>query len=209
MSHPSSAWPPFLTSLPGGSASKPRVRLRWALKGPGVAILRYGVALLRASAAHRAAPHAIGAQVVADGGPHWLMELPAQGQSVEDQLRGAVDRSELRSRAAGRLGRLARGVSRLDEAAARGRLRQAKRDLDAVVRTDLFPGNAVAQSREDLRGLVALIDRRFSPREPATTSGCIERLEAGRYCGRLLAARRRGPRLRGGARWPVEGRDGR
>jgi hypothetical protein len=87
MIHPDTAWLLFLTSLSGGSASTPRVRLWRALKGLGVAILRDGVAVLPASAAHRAALEVIGAQVEADGGDLLALELPTQGHLVEDQLR--------------------------------------------------------------------------------------------------------------------------
>ena len=191
MTPPNIAWLLFLTSLPGGSASTPRVRLWRAIRGLGVGILRDGVALLPANAAHRAALEAIGAQVEADGGTYWLMELPAQGTSVEDQLRGAFDRSDAYRELRAGLAAFRSELPRLDEAGARRRLRQAERDLDAIVRTDFFPGDAVEQSREDLQGLVELTNRRFSPREPAPASGCIERLETDPYQGRVWATRRR------------------
>jgi hypothetical protein len=191
MTPPRSIWLLLLTSLSGGSASTPRVRLWRALKGLGVAILRDGVAVLPASAAHRAALEVIAAQVEADGGTYWLLELPAQGHLVEDQLRTSFDRSDAYRELRAGLAALRSELPRLDEAGARRRLRQAERDLDAIVRTDFFPGDAAEQSREDLRQLVELTNRRFSPREPAAASGAIERLETERYRGRLWATRRR------------------
>jgi hypothetical protein len=191
MTQPDTAWLLFLTSLSGGSASTPRVRLWRALKGLGVAILRDGVAVLPASAAHRAALEVIAAQVEADGGTYWLLELPAQGHLVEDQLRASLDRSDAYRELRAGLAALRSELTGLDEAGVRRRLRQSERDLDAIVRTDFFPGDAVEQSREDLRQLVELINRRFSPQEPAAASGAIERLETHRFRGRLWATRRR------------------
>lgn len=191
MTHPDTAWLLFLTSLSGGSASTPRVRLWRALKGLGVAVLRDGVAVLPASVAHRAALEVIGAQVEADGGTYWLLELPAQGYLVEDQLRASFDRTDAYRELRAGLAALRSEFSRLDEAGVRRRLRQSERDLDAIVRTDFFPGDAAEQSRDDLQQLVELTNRRFSPREPAATSGAIPRLECHHYRGRIWATRRR------------------
>ncbi len=191
MTSQESTWLLFLTSLSGGSASTPRVRLWRALKGLGVAILRDGVTLLPGSAAHRDALETIGAQVEADGGTYWLLELPAQGHLLEDQLRASFDRSDAYRELQAGLAALRSELPRLDEAGTRRRLRQSERDLDAIVRTDFFPGDAVEQSRDDLRQLVELTNRRFSPREPAAASGAIERLETHGYRGRVWATRRR------------------
>jgi hypothetical protein len=186
-----STWLLFLTSNSGGSASTPRVRVWRALKGLGVAILRDGVAVLPASAAHRANLEVIGTQVEADGGTYWLLDLPAQGGAVEEHLRGAFDRSDAYRKLRAGLAALRSELPRLEESGVRRRLRQAERDLDAIARTDFFPGDAAEQSREDLRQLVELTHRRFSPQEPKATSGLIERLETEHYRGRVWATRRR------------------
>lgn len=186
----STAWLLLLTSLSGRSASTPRVRLWRALKELGVASLRDGVALLPASDAHRGALETIGAQVEADGGTYLLLELPTQSRSTEEQIRNAFDRSGAYRELRAGLAELRSELPRVDEAGARRRLRQAERDLDAIVRTDFFPGDQRAQSRQDLAEVIAQINRRFSPQEPAPTSGDIQRLDANRYCGRLWATRR-------------------
>jgi hypothetical protein len=134
-----------------------------ALKDLGVASLRDGVALLPASAAHRIALEAIGAQVESDGGSYWLLDLATQGPALEEQLRRPFDRSEAYRGVRTTLAELRGELPRLDEAGARRRLRQAERDLDAVARTDFFPGPAQAQSRQDLSALIEQINRRFSP----------------------------------------------
>jgi len=185
------AWLLLLTNFSGRSASTPRVRLWRALKDLGVVSLRDGVAVLPASAAHRSALEAIGAQVESDGGSYWLLDLPTQDPALEEQLRGAFDRSEAYRGIRTTLVELRGEVLRLDEAGARRRLRQAERDLDAVARTDFFPGAAQAQAREALSELTEQINRRFSPREPVAMPGAIALLDIGGYRGRLWATRRR------------------
>jgi hypothetical protein len=184
-------WLLLLTSLSGRSASTPRVRLWRALRDLGVVSLRDGVALLPANDAHRTALAALGAQVEADGGTWWLLDLPAQTPSTEASLRSAFDRSELYRGLRADLAELRAELPRLDEAGARRRLRQAQRELDAVARSDFFAGDTQTQARRDLADLTAEINRRFSPREPAALAGDVRRLDPGAYRGRLWATRRR------------------
>lgn len=191
MLNPKAGWLLFLTSLPGGSASTPRVRLWRALKGLGVAILRDGVALLPADATHRTALESIGAQVESDGGTYWLLDLQVQDATLEDRLRSPFDRSYAYRDFSAGLDALRAQLPQLDEAGARRRLRQSGRDLEAILRTDFFPGDAAVRSREDLSQLAELIDRRFSPSEPVAAGGPIGRLEIHCYRGRIWATRRR------------------
>jgi hypothetical protein len=185
-------WLLLLTSLSGRSASTPRVRLWRALRDLGVVSLRDGVALLPANDAHRAALAALGAQVEADGGTWWLLDLPTQTPSTEASLRGAFDRSEVYRGFRARLAELRAELPQLDEAGARRRLRQAQRELDAVAHSDFFPGDAQTLARRDLDKLSAEINRRFSPQEPAPVPRATSaRWTRGAYQGRLWATRRR------------------
>jgi hypothetical protein len=191
MNETSAGWLLFLTNLSGRSASTPRVRLWRALKELGVAALRDGVALLPETDALRAELEAIGAQIEGDGGTYWLFDLPVQRHTTEERLRAAFDRSDAYRELRAGLAAFRSDLHRLDEADARRRLRKAERDLEAIVRTDFFPGDPQAQSHKDLEDLTSLINRRFSPQEPAATRGDIVRRDGSLYRGRLWATRRR------------------
>jgi hypothetical protein len=198
-------WLLFLASLPGRSASTPRVRLWRALRELGVATLRDGVTLLPATAAHRTGLEAIGAQVEADGGTHWLLELPVQRQATEEQLRAAFDRSDGYRELRAALAALRADLPSLDEPGARQRLRQVERDLEAVARGDFFPGEPQRQAREDLAELAVLVNRRYSPREPTPAVGDIAPRDRGAFRGRLWATRRRLWVDRAASAWLIRG----
>ena len=199
------AWLLLLTSLAGRSASTPRVRLWRALRDLGVANLRDGAALLPASDAHRAALGAVAAQVESDGGSHWLLELAPQSAETEAQLRGAFDRGEIYRELRSGLAELRAELPRLDEAGARRRLRQAERQLAAASGIDFFPGEAQAQARLAVEELGAMVNRQFSPEEPAPAVGAVERLDRARYRGRLWATRRRLWVDRAASAWLIRG----
>jgi hypothetical protein len=156
-----------------------------------VATLRDGVALLPATDAFQAELEAIGAQVEEEGGAYWLLDLPVQKHATEERLRGAFDRSDAYREIRAGLAALRTALPGLGEADARRRLRQAERDLVAIERVDFFPGEPQAQSRQDFDDLASLINFRFSPQEPAATSGAIARRDSNLYRGRLWATRRR------------------
>ena len=184
-------WLVFTTTLPGRSASTPRVRMWRALKELGAATLRDGVTLLPASTEHRDKLEAIGTDVEAAGGTAWLFELPAQQPELEIRLRETFDRSEVWQALRSDMDALRAELPRLDEAGARRRLRQIDRELESIARSDFFSGDAQTRSRELLEELTGLANRRFSPAEPTAASGVLEQLDREDYTGRLWATRRR------------------
>lgn len=191
MSDPTVAeWLLFTSALPGRSRSTPRVRLWRALKELGSVNLRDGVIVLPATDHNRAKLETIGAQVESDGGTAWLLGLTTQRPLVEQQLRAAFDRAEAYSDLQTKLVNLRSDSTRLDEASARQRLRQAQRDLEAIAAIDFFPGDAQAQARATLEELTDQLNRRYSPQEPAASAGHIPRLRSSDYRARLWATRR-------------------
>lgn len=190
MKNNSIVWLVFTASLSGRSASTPRVRLWRALKELGATTLRDGVTLLPASDAHREKLMDIGKQLEAEGGQAWVFELPAQRPETDAQMRASFDRSDAYLELKATLAALRSELPQRDEASARRRLRQVERDLENIARVDFFPGDAQAQARETLAELTALTNRRFSPAEPTTANGEVERLVDRDYCGRTWATRK-------------------
>jgi hypothetical protein len=184
------AWLFFTTSLPGRPASTPRVRLWRALKELGVSSLRDGVVLLPSTDAHREKLQAIAEQLESEGGTAWLLELPAQRPETEQRLRAVFDRSAAYQDVLAQLTSLRSELPRLDEAAARHRLRQMERETEDITRTDFFPGEARARTREKLAELIDLTNRRFSPQEPSGGRGEVLRRDGRDYVDRLWATRR-------------------
>ena len=182
-------WLLFTASLPGRSQSTPRVRLWRALKELGAATLRDGVSLLPATGRSRVKLEAIGTQVEEDGGTAWLLELSAQRPEVEQSLRAAFDRAAAYEELQANFSKLRSESTGLDEASARRRLRQLQRDFEALMEIDFFPGDAQAQTRALWQELEDQLNRRYSPREPAATTGQIARLELSDYRARLWATR--------------------
>ena len=154
-------WLLLTTSLTGRAASTARVRLWRTLKDLGVGSLRDGVSLLPAGATHRAALAALVAEVAAEGGSAWLLELPAQPPAVESALVDLFDR---------------------------GSEYEALADIERI---DFFPGPAREQARAAFAGLESAINRRFSPEEPSPGTGKVRRLDIAAFQGRLWATRRR------------------
>jgi hypothetical protein len=184
------AWLVFTSSLPGRPASTPRVRLWRALKESGAASLRDGVVLLPATDIHREKLQALAEQLKSEGGAAWLLELPAQPPETEQRLRAVFDRSDAYQDVLARLATLRSELPRLDEPAARRRLRQVEHALESITHTDFFPGELQARTRETLAELIDLTNRRFSPQEPSRGSGEVLRLDGRDYVDRLWATRR-------------------
>lgn len=183
-------WLIFTTSLPRRSQSTPRVRLWRSLKELGAASLRDGITLLPAKAAHRATLEAIAEQVEGDGGTTWLFELPEQRTELEDQMRSSFDRGEAYLELQAEIAALASELPRMDEVAARRRLRRMERDFESTALIDFFPGESRAQAQGALAHLKDRVNSRFSPREPNAAEGEVRPLDRRQYKGLLWATRR-------------------
>lgn len=183
-------WLVFTTSLPRRPQSTPRVRLWRSLKELGAASLRDGVSLLPATAANRAKLKAIGDQLEGDGGTTWLFELSAQRAGLEEQMRSAFNRSEAYLEFEADISALETELPRLDEAAARRRLRRMEQDLEAIVLIDFFPDETCTRAKQALAGLTERINSRFSPREPHAAEGKVRPVDRRQYRSLLWATRR-------------------
>jgi hypothetical protein len=160
------------------------------VKDLGVGSLRDGVSVLPATPESRAALEALVAEVEAEGGTAWLLELPAQPPPVDDALAALFDRRAEYRDLLDVLSRLAAEVTAMDETAARRALRQAAKSLADLERIDYFPGPVRDEARAAVAGLELAVNRRFSPAEPSPGTATLRRLDPGQYAGRRWATRR-------------------
>lgn len=186
-----SNWLLLAATLPGREASSARVRLWRGLKELGAANLRDGVTLVPEGPGTRERLSKVISDIDSDGGSAWLFELPAQAPDLEARLRALFDRAEAYQALEPQLAELRSELKRADEATARRRLRQIERSFDSIVAVDFFPGLAQARSRERLVALRQSINLRFSPEEPASSEGSLERRSPQEYHGQRWATRQR------------------
>jgi len=180
-------WLILILTLPTENATA-RMRAWRALKACGAAVLRDGVYVMPVNEQHRGILAAIAEDVSASGGSTHLLEA-----SGEDYA-GLFDRTaEYRQLATD----IAACRDDLDKVAPAGLVRQSRKlrkQFDAIVLTDFFPGQAHAQTAALLDAHDAAVRIRLSPDEPTPGTAAIARLDADHYQGRLWATRRR-PRV--------------
>jgi hypothetical protein len=167
------------------------VRLWRTLKDAGAANLRDGVTLVPANPETRKRLPEIAKDIEANGGSAWIFEIENQSPTVEKRLKRLFDRSEMYHDLAPAIARLRREIATYDEAEARRRYREIERDFQAILELDFFAGTARTRARDSIEKLRSSIDARFSPQEPATSSGTVPRLNRRNFRGALWATRKR------------------
>jgi hypothetical protein len=82
-------------------------------------------------------------------------------------------------------------LAEMTEAQTRRVLQQARREREAIVAIDYFPGPACTQSAQALTEVEAAVTRHFSPDEPQPLHASIQPLERTAYRGKRWATRQR------------------
>lgn len=186
---PSNQWLMLITSLPGRSGT-PRMRVWRALKARGAGILRDGVYLLPAAAESERVLRAQARQVGEAGGNAYVIDFTSNGEAQSDDFRSLFDRSgdyrQWHEDAAQLISRLAA----LDEPECRRQEARLRRDLEAIVATDYFPGSAGQRAAATFQELTSRVNAHFSPDEPSAAEGAIASRSMADFQGRLWATRR-------------------
>ena len=179
----------FIMSQPGKSTT-PRIRLWRLLKGLGAAVLRDGVYLVpyRASLQQALEEQVQGVQAL--GGAAALLAVEPV-TDTDAQFRALFDRSEDYATVLAAGAQFRTSVAAMAESPARRQLQQLRREHEAIVAIDYFPGPAQAQSAQALAEADAAFTRHFSPGEPQPLRMGIRLLERTAYRGKLWATRRR------------------
>jgi len=154
-----------------------RMRIWRALRAHGCVTLRNGVSLLPASDGHAAVLEQIAGEVRAVQGTAELYRLGGRDGRHDVELKALFDRGADYAR----LLAMIAAVNPPDEQAVRG----LRRELDALVAIDYFPGEARRQAEAAMSALEASIGG-----EPAAISRKIRRLAGGDFQGRIWATRK-------------------
>jgi len=182
-------WLVFIMSQPGKSPT-PRIRLWRLLKSLGAAVLRDGVYLLpyRATLQQALEEQVQGVQSL--GGVAYLLTV-APVTTTDAQFRTFFDRSEEYAVLLTAISRVRATLTETPETSARRMLQQVRRDYEALVAIDYFPGPAQGQTAQALDEAEAAVTRHFSPDEPLPLHARIQQLERTAYRGKRWATRHR------------------
>ena len=184
------SWLVFIMSQPGKSTT-PRIRLWPLLKGLGAEVLRDGVYLLPHCETLRQALEEQVQGVQTIGGAAYLLEVEPI-TATDAHFRALFDRSEEYATLLSTLTQLHTTLAEMTEAPARRVLQQVRREREAIVATDYFPGPACTQSAQALVEAEAAVTRHFSPDEPQPLHTGIQHLERTAYRGKRWATAPRG-----------------
>lgn len=168
----------------------PRTKAWRALKAMGAAVLRDGVYVLPASAAHEDKLSAIAAEVEEASGTAELLSLHARDADQSIRFTALFDRSEEFSPLVAQL-RTLLADNTIDAPALERRLRSLRRQFEQIVSIDFFPGESQAQATRSLADCEARLAVLASPDEPHPAHKQITLLAIADYQGKLWATRAR------------------
>lgn len=183
-------WLILIASLPGPSGAL-RMRVWRALKGGGAGILRDGVYLLPAGAATEALVREQAEQVRGAGGSAYVVDFTSDGGDQAEEFRALFERSEDYRLWTDAVADLVNALRGMGEVEGRRRSARLRRELEAIVAIDYFPGSARERAEATLRELEAAVNGRFSPDEPGPAEGEVPSRDRAEFQGRRWATRGR------------------
>ncbi len=182
-------WLLLVISLPTQGATA-RMRIWRALKAMGCVALRDGAYLLPNSTMRRDTLQALADECTREGGSAWLMQVapanPAEAAAYPQLFDRSADFAALAKawkEAAATLPSL--GITELTRLQ-----KKLRRDYEALLATDFFPGEASLEAEGAWADFSQRINRALSPGEPHETEGQIPRRTIAEYQRRVWATRR-------------------
>lgn len=183
------AFAALLTSLPTGNSTI-RMRLWRTLKTIGAGVLRDGVYVLPTTAPQAAAFTELEAEVRAAGGSAMTVEMNPRTPAQAEQVLKLFDRSAEYGAIVGKIRAARGGLARLGSRKADTLIRRLRGSLEALFKTDFYPGPAKLQASEALAALEAHAQRLRSPDEPQSAKRKVRRLDPAKYRNRTWATRK-------------------
>jgi hypothetical protein len=181
-------WLAIVLSLPTSNATL-RTRIWRALKGLGCAVLRDGVYLLPAGRGLRQALRMYVEEVRQGGGSAFLLNVSSAAGEERAEFQGLFDRRTEYQGVAEKIDAFKAGFAVLDTVLGRRQLKALRRDLEAIMAVDYFPGPAKEEVEDRLAEVETLFFASLSPGEPRMASGEIAPRERAAYLGRVWATR--------------------
>lgn len=182
-------WLAIVLSLPTSNATL-RTRVWRALKGLGCAVLRDGVYLLPAGRGLRQALRMYVEEVRQGGGNAFMLNVSSTAGEDRAEFQGLFDRSEEYLELMGKIDVFKNGFAALDMVTGRRQLKALRRDLEAIMAVDYFPGTSKEETEDRLAEVETLFFASLSPGEPRAASDEIAPRERASCQGRVWATRK-------------------
>jgi hypothetical protein len=168
------------------------MRVWRALKAMGCGVLRDGVYLLPNRPTFREAIQTQSDEVVAGGGNAHVLAMNSEDANQQATFEALFDRSEDYARLTETIRQTDDGELQAGEPAKlQKQVTRLRKEFEATVALDYFPGAAREQTAAILEDLEHAVMERLMPDEPHAVHRRIERLAIKDYQGRLWATRRR------------------
>lgn len=186
-----STWLILIISLPTQNSTG-RMRVWRALKALGCAVLRDGVYLLPYRAEFRQTLQLQAEDVIAGDGNAHILFLDSENQAQQHTFEGLFDRSNDYAKLAEEIKQASEpDFSAADLVKFQKQVSRLRRDYEAIVLVDFFPGAAQGQTAAALEDLEHVVVERLSPGEPHTIQRRITQLQISDYQDKTWATRQR------------------
>ena len=182
-------WLELVISLPTANATE-RMRVWRALKATGAGVLRDGVYVLPARPDLQEVLAEVATEIIEAGGSAHVLRVESRDGAQDEALRALFDRTKDYAVLVDEIGRARKSFGPRDPAAVRRQSRTLRRQFDAIVAIDFFPGATKAQAEAALLEVEAAATEILSPGEPHGRRGPIPRLDRSRYRRRVWATRK-------------------
>jgi hypothetical protein len=189
MTQHGTAWLQLVTSLPTENATE-RMRVWRALKATGAGVLRDGVYVVPDRPDLQEVLADLAVEITQAGGSAHVLRVEPRDEDQGQALRALVDRTKEYAALVDEIGRTRKRFTRRDPAAVRRQSRTLRRQFEAIVATDFFPGATKTQAETALLEVEAAATEILSPGEPRGQRGPLPRLDRARYRRRVWATRR-------------------
>ncbi len=183
-------WLLLIVSLPSQSATA-RMRIWRSLKTIGCGALRDGAYVLPSREAQQRQLKELAEETEREGGTAWLLTVVSQSEQECSAMRELFSREEAWTGFVGALAQAGKALPTLAPADINRALRKLRREYDAIVAIDYFPGAESAAAKAAWMDYVHSAERLLSPGEPTASSAPIRLLDRAAYQGRRWATRKR------------------
>ena len=183
-------WLALIISLPTRNATA-RMRIWRALKTLGCAVLRDGVYLLPDIDGAHSALQLQAAETLTAGGTAHLVRLDTTDSQQAEAYMTLFDRTADYAALKTVVAAWLQTLTSLDAPSAKRSLHRLKREYDAIVATDYFPGAASTQLAAELAHAEAAYRAYTQPGEPQAVTSSITHLQRADYQQRTWATRQR------------------
>lgn len=185
------SWLALIISLPTHNAAG-RMRVWRAVKALGCGVLRDGVYLLPNRPGFRPAFQRQAEEVALGGGTAHVLVLDSENPEQQQTFEDLFDRSADYAKLIDAMRQVAeRDLSSEEPARLQRQMTRLRKDFEALVAMDFFPGAAREQAAAALEDLEHAVTARVTPDEPHAVQRRIPHLYVKDYRGQLWATRQR------------------